>query len=237
MLSLNLLGKNRFWSKEHWKENLIKIMFFSVIPLAFIAGIIDYFEINEFVKLLLGSSLTGLSLILICGVKNKKDFGKIIAFGVTAFIIFLVVDLINGIIIIFGAKVDISEFNTSPYLNFFIGMPERIGEYVYLTYKFITKNNLSQIEFNELITQNKQLRYILIGFSTISLIMLAVIIKFIFLSNILEPLRTRDELFITILCLSSVIFIMTVPWLIAMNIYSNEKYLKKHGKEESYYEE
>jgi hypothetical protein len=239
MLSLNMLGKNKFWAKEYWKYNLFKVMFFSVIPLAIVVGIIDYLHIQILIdfKIIIGSILTGLSIALICDAKAIKDFGKIMFLGTVGFLTFIFIDLINAIIIVYGAKVNIVEFNTSPYLNFFIGTPERIVQYCFLIYVFIKKNCLSQVDFNKLLSQNKQLKYILIGFTTLAFIMLIFIIKYIFWSNILEPLSTDAELVITILTLSSVIFIAIVPWLIAMNIYSNEKYLKRYGKEEFYYEE
>lgn len=237
VLILVILKKSSFLTKEHWKENLFRIMVISVIPMAIVSNAIDYVAHNlhieslQAIKPLIGILGTAVTIMGICGVKSKKEFFKIILFTFIGFILFILTELITAVVIKYGLQDGLIELNKSPYLNFVMFIPERLAQYGFITYIFLKKNGLSQINISKVILQNKLLRNISIMFSLIDIFILILITKYVFFSRLLEVLPLTSQLFIVVIGLSLVIINVLAILLTAICIYPEQKYLRKYGKE------
>jgi hypothetical protein len=236
MLILILLGKYKYLSKENWKENLLKIMIISVIPMAIFSNFIIYLGTTlnsnfiEGIKPIIGVTLTGLTIVGICGIKTKKELGKILLFTLVAFVLFFASEMITFMIVILGLHSDISKLNLTPFLNFVMFIPERLFQYGFLTYVVIKKNSLTQISLAKLVFKNKLLKNILIVVALGDLIIIFLFFRYIFVTNTLSILGFEGELFLVVTGLSLIIINVFALLLIAVSIYQKEKYNQRHGK-------
>jgi hypothetical protein len=237
MCILLLLRQWQYISKEFWKENLIKVMLTAVIPIAIITNISKFIiTINASNQMLMSIILFIAAIILLVKINNLKQFFQICGFTIMGTALFILAELFTLFICKYGLNIDIMTCNTNPFYNFIIVIPERIIEYGVLLFVYFKKNSLVQINISEIINQNKLLKHIIIIFTAIPIFLMWIMLKFVFIDNMLKALNFDGQLFVVIFGFSMIILLLLSTWIYIICIYPDEKYKYKKLKEEINYE-
>lgn len=237
MLVLFLLGRWELWSKEFVKENIKKIMFISVLPIAIITNLLKFLTpISDNIQLIISITVFAITIICLLQINKKREYIKIFGFVILALAIFMTTELITIFIATYGLKINILIFNKNPFFNFLIVIPERIMQYGFLLYIFLKKNSIMQINVSKIIIQNKLLRNMTILFTTIDMLIMGLMLEFIFFKNILSNLTFNQQLFIIIIGFTLIILLLLSVWIYAICIFPFEKYKQYTLKEEIEYE-
>lgn len=237
MCILLLLGQWQYISKEFWKENIIKLMFTAVIPIAIITNITKFIiKINSANQMLMSIALLMIATILLIKIKNIKQLLKACGSVLVGMAIFTIFELFTLCICKYTLKIDIMTSNLNPLNNFLIVMPERVLQYGILLFIYFKKNALVQINLLKTINQNKTLKNSIIINTIIEIIVMWLIFKFILIDNILKPLSFQAQEIIILLGLSLLIYLLISNWIHIIIIYPDEIYKYKKLKEEINYE-
>jgi hypothetical protein len=237
MIMLVVLRQWQFLSKEFWKINFIKIMITSVLPIAIITNITKFIvKIDSGTQLLMSTILFIITISILINIKTIKQFFKTCGFIIISIALFILSELITAFICKYGLKIDIVSINLNPYLIFSIAIPERIIQYGCILFIFIKKNSLVQINLLNMIKQNILLRNIIVLFTTIDIIMIIIMLKYVFIENILYVLTFNQQLVIIIMGFSMIILFMLSMWIYIICIFPFEKYKQNQIKEEFFYE-
>lgn len=231
ILILILLGRYDYLDKENWKQNIVKILLISVIPMAGFLNVCQYTYMTLNVtwvgslKDVLGIIIMAIAIKILC--KDIK-ISKVLGMTLIAFVIFAVIQISLLSIIVYGLRTGISYFNQSPFLNFIITIPERLVQYGIIGFVIIKKNSLSpNVNLLKHMLKNKILKRILFVSSMVYLTMLIWIGKNFFVSGMLLPLDETAQVFIIIITLITVVGVPIAIWLITISIYQQEDYLRK----------
>lgn len=237
MCILIVLRQWQFLSKFFWQQNMIRVMIISVIPIAIITNILKFvIKIDDGSQLLISTTLFIIAVSILINVKTIKQFLKVCGFSLIGIALFILTELITAFILKYGLKIDMAHIPLDPLLIFLVAIPERILQYGVLLYIYIRQNSLIQINIINMIKQNKLLQSIIILFTTIDIFITILMLKYIFIENILHSLSLEQQMFIIIIGFSMIILSMLSMWIYVISIFPLEKYKQNKLREELHYE-
>lgn len=229
MIVLILLGRYDYISKEIWKRNLFKIIIVSAIPLSIIFNLLKYsFPNHSNILVVINILLLSISISILYGIKNKKEYFKILMFTALGFLIFMVTQLITIFIVMYILKMSPNSFNQSAIINFIIVLPERVLQYLMLSLIFLKQNGLTKVNLSKIILENSVLRFFTILFTVGDIVILMWMAKYIVYDKILDKIPLDGQIAMSVGIMILVIISLLSIWVIPMCIYPVEKYKQKY---------
>lgn len=228
IITLILLGRYDYISKENWKRNFFKVMTMSVIPLSLTFNILKYYLSNDNVLVIINILLLSISISILYNIKNRKEYFKILMFSSLGFLIFMITQLITVFMVMYILKISSNSFNQSAIINFIIVLPERVLQYLMLSLIFLKQNGLTKVNLSKIILENSVLRFFTILFTVGDIVILMWMAKYIVYDKILDKIPLDGQIAISVGIMILVIISLLSIWVIPMCIYPVEKYKQKY---------